>query len=664
MTTITNTYRSEIDGLRFIAITTVIFFHVGFADWSGGFTGVDIFFVLSGYLICGQIYLSLLTNTFSTLDFFARRIRRLSTAAFACFFATGVTSYFMFGAFELGTVSKNLVGAIYFVNNFFLMSDVGYFSTTADNNPFLHTWSLSIEEQFYIFIPLLIVILRLRSKSFVYLLSIALFVSLSLALFSDSRIYSPDARYFSSLLRIWELALGGLCFVWLHKRQKPLHRPALPLLGLGAMIAPTFIIDESTLHPGPAALVVASGTAIMLLLAFPSGSLTARALANRSLAYLGKISYGTYLWHWPAIVFYQYAWDDFNDKSRFVLILFSFGMGALSHHLLEKPISAISVTHRRNLLFKVFALQTLLLTGLSGAIWWRSQNAAPEDYVRYSEILEQSGFGTGDWASCWGAPITETCRFGVNVSEANHIVLWGDSMAFSAISAFDEFARENGQSGIAYSTPSCAPVLGIVRNTDGATTCRAVNDHVYGMLQSAPPTDVFLFARWPHYAEGVRSNMWGDGGLVEFIDAEDNIVASNTATALGDALAALLAAMPDRHRVVVIGAPPEFPFSVPAEMIRSIRLERPQPEFLRSSHDTRAGDTTEMLRSVTQLERTVYLDLSEVFCDADICQFQEDGIPLFSDHVHLSLKGNEVLLNALRSASIQSGFAPQTSDAP
>lgn len=224
-----------------------MFFHLGFSDWAGGFTGVDIFFVLSGYLICGQIYVSLHENRFSVADFFARRLRRLSTAALACFLVTGGAAYFIFSPFEMAGVVRNLAGSITFTNNILLMNEAGYFAPSAVTNPFLHTWSLSIEEQFYIVLPVAIALLNYRARNFVVLLCVAFVISLSLALFSGSALYSQDARYFSSVLHIWQLAPGGLTFVVLQNLQRPIRVFGLPLIGLVLMALPTFTMPEGAL---------------------------------------------------------------------------------------------------------------------------------------------------------------------------------------------------------------------------------------------------------------------------------------------------------------------------------------------------------------------------------------------------------------------------------
>ncbi len=645
-----SSYRPEIDGLRFIAITVVLFFHLGFSDWAGGYTGVDIFFVLSGYLICGQIYISLNESRFSTLDFFARRIRRLSTAAFVCFLVTGGTAYVVFSPFELDAVVRNLLGSITFTNNILLMKEAGYFAPSAETNPFLHTWSLSIEEQFYIALPLAIACLNFRARNFALLLCVAFIVSLSITLLSGSAIYSQDTRYFSSFLRVWQLALGGITFIALQNMTHPIKFFGLPLVGLMMMLAPTFVMQEGAVHPGPWALVATFGTALMLFSAFPMHSITARVLSSHVPRYLGKISYGTYLWHWPIIVFYQYVGGDLNDKTRVLAIFLSFAMGALSHHMIEQPIRKISTSQKRGLLFGLFAAQTLVLVGLAGALWIRGNNTDAAEYAKFVKVQENGKLANEKWELCWYQNSgDDICEFGELNLGQRPILLWGDSMANSALPAFESLAELRQTSGTIYATPSCPPLLGVVRDVSNASTCLEMNSNVLETLKSARPTDVYLFARWPHYAEGVHSNMWGDPGKVGFIDFVSNPVDAETITVFKDALSKLLAEIDPRHRVVIIGAPPEFPYSVPNEMIKKIRFEQPLEQLARSRYESRAGRTNSFFSELLQTNDVTLLDLTDVFCSPEVCHMSENGIPLFADHVHLSARGNELLLDSLKS---------------
>ena len=604
--------------------------------------------MLSGYLICGQIYVSLIESRFSVLDFFARRIRRLSTAAFACFLVTGCVAYVVFSPFEMDEVVQNLLGSITFTNNILLMNEAGYFATSNATNPFLHTWSLSIEEQFYIILPLAIACLNFRARNFVLLLCVAFIVSLSITLLSGSAIYSQDARYFSSLLRVWQLALGGLTFVTLQNMSRPIKFIGLPLIGLVMMVTPTFVMQEGAVHPGPWALVATFGTALMLLSAFPTHSVTARVLSSRVPRYLGKISYGTYLWHWPIIVFYQYVGGDLNDKTRVLTILLSFAMGALSHHVIEQPVRKISTTRKRGLIFGLFAAQTLILVGLAGALWVRGNNTDPAEYASFVRVQENGKIANEKWDLCWYQNSKDDlCVFGEENSEQRPILLWGDSMANSALPAFEALAKLRQTSGAIYATPSCPPLFGVVRDVSNASTCLEMNSHVLALLKSARPTDVYLFARWPHYVEGVHSNMWGDLGKVGFVDAVSKPVDAETITVFRDALIALIAEIDPRHRVVIIGAPPEFPYSVPNEMIKKIRFEQPLEQLARSRYESRAGRTNSLFNEMSQTNDISLLNLTDVFCTPAVCHMSEDGIPLFADHVHLSARGNELLLDFL-----------------
>lgn len=641
-------YRPEIDGLRFIAITLVLFFHLGFSDWKGGFTGVDIFFVLSGYLICGQIYVSLQRNQFSVVDFFARRIRRLSTATFACFLTIGITCHLLFTPFEMNMVVRNMLGGITFTNNFLLMQESGYFGPSTENNPLLHTWSLSIEEQFYIISPIVLALLRFRARSFLVFLGLAFGISLLLTLFSKEVLYSQEARYFSSLLRVWEIALGGLTFIALQNMTRPIKFVGLPVLGLGAMVAPTFLMNEAALHPGPWALVTAFATSVMLLSAFPIHSMTGRVLASGVPRYLGKISFGTYLWHWPIVVFYQYVGGDFNDKTRAVAILVSFGIGALSHHLIEQPVRKISSQKRRGLLLGLFVIQTLVLAGMAGLLWMRGENADPKDYAKYASIIESKEQANDKWDRCWFANSgDDPCTFGVAEPGERPILLWGDSMANSALPAFAGLADVSRTFGTLFTSPNCPPLLGVARDMPNAETCLGMNAKVIEILKKARPTDVYFFARWPHYAMGVRKNRWGEAGEVGFVDSNLNLLNGNTLDVFQDSLDALLKEISPRHRVIVLGAPPEFPFSVPEEMIKMLRFGLPSKQLPRSQYENRAGRTVSVLKNTARANGVRFLDLTRDFCDQMVCYLERDGVPLYSDHVHLSRRGNAVLLALL-----------------
>lgn len=640
-------YRPEIDGLRAIAILTVLGFHLGFSDWAGGFVGVDVFFVLSGYLICGQIYAALRGGRFSALDFFARRIRRLSTAAFACFLVTGLAAGAIFLPFELPAFLRNLLGSITFTNNLLLMQDAGYFAPAANSNPLLHTWSLAIEEQFYILLPALILLLRRSAVAFVWALGTLFILSLALTLVPGDLIHSREARYFATDLRIWELTLGGLVAIWLHHRP-PLHLPLVPLLALIAVVAPVFLIKDSPIHPGPWALMVCLGTATLLVTGHPARSWTGRVLAMRVPRYLGRISYGTYLWHWPLIVFYQYIGGDLNDRSRAAFILASFGLGALSHHLIETPMRRLPIQANRARLFRILALQTAILAALAGGLHWKAQSADPAEIATFTRILQGGKMGNPDWGDCWYRPdILSPCTFGTGDSTARPLILWGDSMANSALPALDAFATDAGRPGRLMAAPSCAPLLNLSRDQSNSASCLQMNRETLALLTESPAMDVVLFARWPYYAGGYSNDLSSPEGAHPFVDPDLNRLSGSTFDHFATALDGLLAAIPDRHRVILIGPAPEMPGNVPLAMIKALRFGSTPDPVTRAMYENRSRRTIDILSQTAARHGVTFLDLTPDFCtDAD-CPQSRDGVPIFADHVHLSGLGNDILRHAL-----------------
>ena len=278
----------------------------------------------------------------------------------------------------------------------------------------------------------------------------------------------------------------------------------------------------------------------------------------------------------------------------------------------------------------------------------RGNNTDAAEYAKFVKVQENGKIANEKWNLCWYQNSgDDLCVFGELNLEQRPILLWGDSMANSALPAFEALAELRKTSGAIYATPSCPPLFGVVRDVSNASTCLEMNSSVLEELKSARPTDVYLFARWPHYAEGVHSNMWGDLGKVGFIDVESNPVEEETIVVLGDALNALLSKIDPRHRVIIVGAPPEFPYSVPNEMIKKIRFEQPIEQLARSRYESRAGRTNSLISELSQTNDVTLINLTDVFCSPEVCHMSEDGIPLFADHVHLSARGNELLLDIL-----------------
>ncbi|MEJ8574834.1 acyltransferase family protein [Microbaculum marinum] len=341
-------YRPDIDGLRAVAVLAVVFFHVGFAPFGGGYVGVDVFFVISGFLItrliCGQVQ----AGTFSFAQFYARRARRLFPALYFTVLVSFGFAAWLFSPADLERFARSVVFTILSLSNVLFWRESGYFDASADVKPLLHTWSLSVEEQFYLVWPVTLVVLtwagrRLsaRRSGFEHAWIVPAFLIaaglLSLVLTEICLEYSPPATFYLPMFRVSEFAIGGL-MVWLVARRSP--EPALleplVLVGLALIAWPVFAYSEETVFPGLAALPPCIGTAILIYAG--TAPRLGRLLSNRVAVGIGLISYSLYLVHWPMIVFYTY-WivRPLTAVEQFAIVGASIALATGMYFFVETP---------------------------------------------------------------------------------------------------------------------------------------------------------------------------------------------------------------------------------------------------------------------------------------------------------------------------------------
>jgi len=337
-------YRREIDGLRAVAVVPVIFFHAGFALFSGGFVGVDVFFVISGYLITSIILADKEQGTFSLIHFYERRARRILPALFLVMLVCLPFAWFWLLPHDMKDFSKSLVAASMYVSNLFFWYQSGYFDTAAKFKPLLHTWSLAVEEQYYAFFPLLLMATwRLGRRYFFAAICLIAVVSLTLAEWST--IYHPNAAFFLLPTRAWELMAGGIIAFLIMYRERffqVLHsrkgiNEALGLLGLLMICYAVVAFDKTIPFPGIYAIVPTVGTALIIL--FVSSRTTiGRLLGSRILVGIGLISYSAYLWHVPLFVFArQRSLTEPGTGTLLALSALSIILAYFSWRFVERP---------------------------------------------------------------------------------------------------------------------------------------------------------------------------------------------------------------------------------------------------------------------------------------------------------------------------------------
>lgn len=380
-------YRADIDGLRAIAVMLVVLYHAFPKTILGGFIGVDIFFIISGFLISTILFENMHAGNFSIIDFYRRRVRRIFPALFAVLIACLVGGWFFLLPDEYRQLGKHVAGGTTFISNILLWREAGYFDSSAESKPLLHLWSLAVEEQFYIFWPLILALIWKRRWNFtlIVLLTIVFFAINIFYLKSD-----PTAAFYSPQSRFWELMVGSmLAYVLLFKPALiEKHKNLQSILGFLLLALGLFFIDRNCMFPGWWALLPTVGAALIIS-AGPSAYLNKNLLSSRLFTWIGLISYPLYLWHWPIFSFFHIAVSTTPTKStRCLAIAISIALAWLTYRFIEVPLRNSIWFSKRTPLYLV----AMIMLGMIGYSFYirddlssASQIAGMNEFSRYFE---------------------------------------------------------------------------------------------------------------------------------------------------------------------------------------------------------------------------------------------------------------------------------------
>jgi len=360
-------YRREIDGLRALAVVPVILFHAGFEPMSGGYVGVDVFFVISGYLITSILIRELLEGDFSILRFYERRARRILPALFVVLAVTVGLGVAIMLPYELNDLGRGLTAVVFFLSNVLFWKQSGYFAAASELNPLIHTWSLAVEEQFYVLFPPVLWLLWRLGQRWVWIgIGLAFIVSLALAEVMSVR--ASSANFFLLPTRAWELMAGALIALWLQNTPAPSGRAgeALALGGVVAIMLAIGLFDAGSPFPSLRALLPVLGTVAIILGASPN-TVTGRVLGWRGFVGVGLISYSAYLWHQPL-----FAFARLTGSSEHLPPLLAVGLIALTFALawatwvyVERPFRQRDRVSRQQV-FALSGLGSATILGLAG----------------------------------------------------------------------------------------------------------------------------------------------------------------------------------------------------------------------------------------------------------------------------------------------------------
>lgn len=457
-------YRSEIDGLRALAIIPVVFFHGGFSFVSGGFVGVDVFFVISGYLITLLIYKDLVTGSFSANKFYERRIKRLFPALFFVAVCCSVIAWLLYLPFDLEGYYGNLVSVFTFSSNVQFYIHSGYFDPSAELNALLHTWSLTVEEQFYFIFPwVLLLAFKLGRKAVWVGMCSLIVISFCLA---EWRLQDkPMAAFYLLYARGWELLIGSFCALLVSDSQlltriSDTYRELLAWLGLAMIFYAIFFFTDSTPTAGRYTLLPTIGTALIILFAKTDGYL-GRFLSNRAFVFIGLISYSTYLWHQPVLSFSRYYMGESLDLMMSgLLCLLSFIFGYISWKFVEKPFryGAFGLQNQRAVFASAIVLgSSLLLLGVYG----ESEKGFPERLDERVRSVYQTAKGYEQVETCF---LTEAEVFNLSLclddkKEGKKALIVGDSHAASLYPSLNKQFIKEGWSLSMMTYARCVPFI-------------------------------------------------------------------------------------------------------------------------------------------------------------------------------------------------------------
>jgi peptidoglycan/LPS O-acetylase OafA/YrhL len=385
-------YRAEIDGLRALAVLPVILYHAGFSLFSGGYVGVDIFFVISGYLITTILINDIDAGRFSIIDFYERRARRIIPVLFFITILSLVSGWLLLNPLEIKNIGNALIGISTFTSNIVFWKSQGYFEASAELNPLIHTWSLAVEEQYYLIFPVFLVVAWRYGRSKVFWL-IVLLSAFSLALSELGWRLSASANFYLAPTRAWELLFGSIAaFIYSGRTIK--KNDWLSLTGLLAILVSIFVYDKSTPFPSLYTVLPVMGTILVILFA-TDDTFSSKILSNKFLVGVGLVSYSAYLWHQPLLAYFRVISGEIDIKplSALAIIAFTFILAYFSWRLVESPFRDRSKFSRKYIfIFSAFALLVLMVFGLitrnvyNDPEYRIANSLAQSDYVYFANI--------------------------------------------------------------------------------------------------------------------------------------------------------------------------------------------------------------------------------------------------------------------------------------
>lgn len=630
-----------------LAIVPVVLYHAGAPGFGGGFVGVDVFFVISGFLITGILRREIEDGRYSVTAFYERRVRRIVPALIVVIFACLVAGFVFLLPRQFDDLAKSAIATLLFTSNvWFYVQSADYFAPAAETQMLLHTWSLAVEEQFYIIFPLLMWWLMSRTRRALDLIVLLCGASFLLSVFLTHT--RPTASFYLMPGRFWELGIGAaLALMAPQRRAPPLLLEAAAAIGCAMIAISVALYSDQTPFPGVAAMLPCLGAALIIWAGGLGTTRAGRLLSAPLPVGIGLISYSLYLWHWPVLVLFwlRFGSSDLPPAATAAAVAIATGAAWASWRFVERPFrrrGRVAATRARvfgvaglaSAALGVASLAIVAMQGLPGRL--------PEAVQRVLEVADEEITGSENCASERAAGIL--CDLGLPTPGRQDVLLWGDSHAGALSSGLDRLLREKGRSGALAYRLACPPILGVERLDGGFVKgCIEFNDRVIAELRSRSDLQtVILYSRWRVSSEG--RGAWPRALLREegHVDKSGG-EAANFAVFEAAFTRTIAAIAATGRRIIVIEGTPEMVSELPVVIARNMMSGTPIPDMPDAANVHALNErTNRVIEAAAKLGDVTVLDPVPILCDP-VCRIAVDGIPLYFDSDHLSSQGADFL---------------------
>ena len=624
-------YREDIDWLRAIAVLAVVAFHFEVPGPFGGFVGVDIFFVISGYLITGIIQSEVQSGTFSFARFYERRVRRLLPALYAMVALTAIPSFHYLLTSERQEFFRSVAAVVTFTSNFFFWFQTGYFDHAAVEKPLLHTWSLAVEEQFYLGLPLLLWALLRYARGSRIALPVAIgamtLASFALGIWLMRTDGSANA-FFMSPPRAWEFLVGGIIGIEGFPVLRNVLAQKARVVALVLLAIPIFSLRQGPGFPGFNALTPCIGAALFIWSGIGMPTLKRSPYSPLHVArFFGQISYSLYLWHWPLFAFARFSKSSLvlDPLDKIALFALTVLISYLSWRFVEQPFRKGTLAPTRREAFRVAGLTTaaLLAASVGGIVASRTPSDADRVALQlesYNDYKYQPLYRFGDCFAPVGGVFGDAC-LAFEAGKTNAL-LWGDSLAAHYFHGLRKTTDPQSLNILQATQAACMPTFNAA--AQGVTGCRNFAAQMDASLTGSKPDLIILSADWLEYARPPRF---------------DRMIADLRQT---------IAELNERGiPVVLLGPAVQFRTRLPSMLMRAhLRNVDAEPsDFVLP--DIFALDQ-KMKTALPADEKFSYVSVVDAICSAGQCPLTIDGgIPLSWDHAHLTAEGSVYVMDRL-----------------